>query len=334
MAVAPEHTNNTGNMSKKVKSASSAYQWYLRSSFQTTKHELQNSNLPHDVGSVTKEVSIRWSRKLTAEEKVPYEEMAHQDKMRFEQESALRDDEVAMEQARRRKENNNDSDIYLGSSQSQKQHRGASMAAREEYDRRATQAAERRKKTNNSTSAAVNVKRTLAQEQAQRERDEQDAYIERKRSQVRKERAKQAKRRLEYLLKQSNIFSNFGEVKEDESRLRVAPSRNKNTDNDNDNKQPSSVTVSSRREQATATTITTGTGQEDMDDEAENAEETEATFLTAQPSTIGFGKMRPYQLEGLNWMIRLQEHGVNGILAGKLSLLHSVLQYNVVLIHK
>jgi SWI/SNF-related matrix-associated actin-dependent regulator of chromatin subfamily A member 5 len=29
--------------------------------------------------------------------------------------------------------------------------------------------------------------------------------------------------------------------------------------------------------------------------------------------------MRAYQLEGLNWMIRLQENGVNGILAdGKL----------------
>jgi len=28
-------------------------------------------------------------------------------------------------------------------------------------------------------------------------------------------------------------------------------------------------------------------------------------------------KMRPFQLEGLNWMIRLQEHGVNGILAGQ-----------------
>jgi SWI/SNF-related matrix-associated actin-dependent regulator of chromatin subfamily A member 5 len=25
--------------------------------------------------------------------------------------------------------------------------------------------------------------------------------------------------------------------------------------------------------------------------------------------------MRDYQLEGLNWMIRLQENGVNGILA-------------------
>jgi len=42
-----------------------------------------------------------------------------------------------------------------------------------------------------------------------------------------------------------------------------------------------------------------------------------AMYLTQQPSDLGFGTMRAYQLEGLNWMIRLQENGVNGILAGK-----------------
>jgi SWI/SNF-related matrix-associated actin-dependent regulator of chromatin subfamily A member 5 len=30
--------------------------------------------------------------------------------------------------------------------------------------------------------------------------------------------------------------------------------------------------------------------------------------------------MRQYQLEGLNWMIRLQENGVNGILADEMGL--------------
>ena len=30
--------------------------------------------------------------------------------------------------------------------------------------------------------------------------------------------------------------------------------------------------------------------------------------------------MRPYQLEGLNWMIRLYDHGMNGILADEMGL--------------
>ena len=55
------------------------------------------------------------------------------------------------------------------------------------------------------------------------------------------------------------------------------------------------------------------------EEEREEADEHDATFLTAQPSTLGGGKMRQYQLEGLNWMIRLQENGVNGILADEVS---------------
>lgn len=38
----------------------------------------------------------------------------------------------------------------------------------------------------------------------------------------------------------------------------------------------------------------------------------ETTFLTKQPDCIKFGTMRHYQLEGLNWMVRLNENGING----------------------
>ena len=34
---------------------------------------------------------------------------------------------------------------------------------------------------------------------------------------------------------------------------------------------------------------------------AGEADEHEATYLTTQPSTLGHGKMRQYQIEGLNW---------------------------------
>ena len=60
---------------------------------------------------------------------------------------------------------------------------------------------------------------------------------------------------------------------------------------------------------------------EDGEDENEAEEqEGDETYLLQQPSCIKFGKMRPYQLEGLNWMIRLQEHGVNGIMADEMGL--------------
>jgi SWI/SNF-related matrix-associated actin-dependent regulator of chromatin subfamily A member 5 len=55
-----------------------------------------------------------------------------------------------------------------------------------------------------------------------------------------------------------------------------------------------------------------------QEDNVEEADEHEATFLTQQPTTLEHGQMRNYQLEGLNWMIRLQENGVNGILADEM----------------
>jgi len=44
------------------------------------------------------------------------------------------------------------------------------------------------------------------------------------------------------------------------------------------------------------------------------------TRLTVQPKCIEFGQMRPYQIEGLNWMINLYEQGINGILADEMGL--------------
>eukprot|EP01051_Picozoa_sp_SAG22_P039339 SAG22_NODE_20655_length_264_cov_0.527273_1_plen_60_part_10 len=35
---------------------------------------------------------------------------------------------------------------------------------------------------------------------------------------------------------------------------------------------------------------------------------------------ISFGQMRDYQVEGLNWMIRLYHRGLNGILADEMGL--------------
>ena len=37
--------------------------------------------------------------------------------------------------------------------------------------------------------------------------------------------------------------------------------------------------------------------------------------ILVQPSLVSGGPMRSYQIEGLNWMIHLQENGINGILA-------------------
>ena len=48
--------------------------------------------------------------------------------------------------------------------------------------------------------------------------------------------------------------------------------------------------------------------------------EDSSTRLLKQPACIAHGKMRDYQLEGLNWLIKLHENGINGILADEMGL--------------
>ena len=135
--------------------------------------------------------------------------------------------------------------------------------------------------------------RRIAQEEKKRKQE----IISLQQQDIQKEKAAQAKKRLEFLLKQSSIFSHFGQVKEDQAKFGIKTGSKKNKD-----ERQGSM---SRRDN----------GNANQEEELEEADEHQATFLTSQPTTLGFGKMRAYQLEGLNWMIRLQENGVNGILA-------------------
>jgi len=42
-------------------------------------------------------------------------------------------------------------------------------------------------------------------------------------------------------------------------------------------------------------------------------------YLNSQPKLLAdHCKMHKYQLEGLNWMIKLHDHGINGILADEM----------------
>jgi SNF2 family DNA or RNA helicase len=46
----------------------------------------------------------------------------------------------------------------------------------------------------------------------------------------------------------------------------------------------------------------------------------ESLVRTVQPELVTGGKMRDYQLFGINWLIQLFENGMNGILADEMGL--------------
>ena len=130
-------------------------------------------------------------------------------------------------------------------------------------------------------------------ERAREEKLRKERYIELRQSDVRGERADQAKRRLEFLLKQSDIFGHFGNVKQERARLGLSSSGGV------------AVAAASSQERGgldgcgKAAVVRGADGEEAEEVERMEVDEHEATFLTSQPSTLR-GQMRQYQLEGLN----------------------------------
>jgi SWI/SNF-related matrix-associated actin-dependent regulator of chromatin subfamily A member 5 len=79
--------------------------------------------------------------------------------------------------------------------------------------------------------------------------------------------------------------------------------------------------MSSRSKAAKDAGSKRGKGSKQADAQAlQDMDDARYTRVTQQPSIIKFGTMKPYQLEGLNWMIRLHDSGVNGILADEMGL--------------
>ncbi|CUM57156.1 unnamed protein product [Debaryomyces tyrocola] len=56
------------------------------------------------------------------------------------------------------------------------------------------------------------------------------------------------------------------------------------------------------------------------DEEHMNDEESQRTILTESPSFVKEGKLREYQIQGLNWLISLYENRLSGILADEMGL--------------
>jgi len=163
---------------------------------------------------------------------------------------------------------------------------------------------------------------------ARKTKEETEAYISYRQGELRNERAAQAKKRLDFLIKQSDIFRHFGQIKEDRAKFfshrgdsTVSSSRNGLGPSDvlTDTSYIHPPTEDGDIQSKVRRGTYSNTGETETEaEELEQVDEHAATFLTSQPSSLGFGQMRPYQLEALNWMIRLQENGVNGILADEM----------------
>lgn len=239
-----------------------------------------------------------------------YLEKERQDRARFEKESQEADRKQLAEQEARRKNLTLDLDAAVADAGGDSRTVHASRGARQRLDQERAEK-ERRKKERQQEIEATMDPEILAErrrekerkrretEERRRERAEKEAAMAKQHTKLDKEQAKKASNRLEYLLKQSSIF---GKLKMGGGRPEHKPTTATG--------EKGGVEVHHRPPEEG------GEGEEDEEAAAEEEAEAEShTFLTQQPSCIKHGKLKPYQLESLNWMIHLAEKGLNGILA-------------------
>ncbi|RUS17366.1 SNF2 family N-terminal domain-containing protein [Endogone sp. FLAS-F59071] len=158
------------------------------------------------------------------------------------------------------------------------------------------------------------VEKDRAQKTAQRQQEKKVANDQKKafrdQTQVLSEsKAADTLKRYQYLLGQTELFSHFIHLKmEKDENFRGLVEETKEMSKKKDEEE------GSRRRRKT----------EKEEDEEILKDETETlgapTVFTESPSYVVGGKLRDYQLQGLNWMISLYENGINGILADEMGL--------------
>ena len=395
VAVASD-VNKQSQIDPPIRPASTAYQIFQRDMSSFVRRDLQASNQPTDVGTITRHVSARWKNlEVNGVDRTRYEQLAKLDRDRFLRESHERDiiqqerqerlrrereeiiyttvDDDDMNHGRRstrssratnvsgshgkrrRKKNlhrqqqkkkkvvNSDSDYDSSDNDDYSDDDSNEVRSKRTGKRRKTDESEEEYQDESSSDESGSYssssshnehkrpskskpkppKKQLSERQikAQAARKEKEKILEIRQEELKEEKANQAKRRLEFLLKQSDIFRHFGAVKEDQEKLSSTSRRKSSRNNSRGISKPDEGTNWDSKSKPKRG-IYDADNAHDEDENGDNEPSSTTVFLTSQPSTLGSGKgkMRPYQLEGLNWMVGLQEHGVNGILADEMGL--------------
>lgn len=114
--------------------------------------------------------------------------------------------------------------------------------------------------------------------------------------------------RIKYILRQSDIFAtHFGVTLSESDDENAEDEQGQGTFvglGDGEGKSAALGSPSKRRRE--------GKGSDETPETDANGDDKAPTYLVQQPPCITGGKLRPYQLEGLNWMINLQAQGTNG----------------------
>lgn len=231
------------------------------------------------------QLANRW-RALSDEARLKYQKLEDADRDRFKRES-LDADAQALAQVEERRQALTVQEGEGASSRGARQKIDEERCAREaEKERR------RQQRLSEIDEDELEVRR-LEKDRLKKESDErkhkrqqEEQALAKQHRKLDREEAQKASQRLEYLLKQSNIFAKL-----------QGPGQQKQGGRKKES--PGKARAHHQHDEAA-----------EGEEEEEELEKAEHVFLTKQPSYIKFGTLKPYQLEALNWMIHLSEKGL------------------------
>lgn len=271
------------------------------------------------IGDAMQKLSAQW-KSLSPPENRPYFEREEEDRQRYQRECLVADEAAFIAQQERAAK-------YALPAENEELNassRGGRARMDAERDVRETEERERKEANYNRLTpeeikkrrAAKAAKRAEKQER-QRVRDAEEEAVADRHRKLDKVATKKTADRLKYLLGQSDIFAR---LKAGKPRVEEENEKEKEDKNGDGYKSKHSLgKKKGRPKKEEVDAPAEGEGVEDEDEDAEGGGE-KHVFLTKQPDCIKFGTLKPYQLEGLNWMIHLAEKGLNGILADEMGL--------------
>ncbi|CAM9111468.1 unnamed protein product [Phaeothamnion confervicola] len=292
-----------------IKAAATAYQLFQREISSSVAEELRHEGVKDDlISALGKKVSKRW-RELKSGPRAKYERLAEADCERFRQESVARDASAIEEQKQRRAAFASDAPVDGVRRRTELQPVEERKERRMRMEEELTEGERRAKRAREQQRADAKEARLAGEAEAKRQKD-----------QIATDKADAAGKRLRYLLRQSEIFhTHFGVGK----ALATDSAANGGSACGGGGASASSSGAAAAAATASPAKRRRAAAKGDDEADARDGEEGEAaqapTFLLQQPPSLK-GQLRAYQLEGLNWMINLQEQGVNGILADEMGL--------------